>query len=159
MESFRTKCGTNKYGFLRLVVQTNYHWMSEPSNTTFAQHNVMGRCMISDGNHPNDKCIYISEWQNYQNHSMYNKQTYFPDPYFPSYLPFTYDLHQEPEPSEEDKMIDMLKDWFKKHNEKLDTLLEIFQNQFESIQRQSISIQRITYQTRQLTENQSYIPQ
>ena len=53
----------------------------------------------------------------------------------------------------------MLKEWFKKQDEKFDTMLETYQNQLESIQRQSASIQRMTYQIRQLTENQSYIPQ
>ena len=56
-------------------------------------------------------------------------------------------------------MIDILKNWFKKQDEKLDTMLETYQNQLESIQRQSASIQRMTYQIRELTENHSYIPQ
>ena len=53
----------------------------------------------------------------------------------------------------------MLKDWFNKRDEELNTMLETCQNQLESIQRQSASIQNMTYQMRQLTENQSYIPQ
>ena len=60
--------------FLRPVVKpNNYHWMPEPSSTTFAQWNEMGRCVICDGNHPSDQCIYLSEWQNYWNHSRYEE--------------------------------------------------------------------------------------
>ena len=125
--------------------------MPEPSNTTFLQHNAMGRCMICNGNHLSDQCIYISELENYQNQSRYEEPVYFPEPYFPSYPSSTYDLQQEPKLSEEDQMIDMLKDWFEKHDGKLDTMLETCQNQFKSIQRQSEFIQR-------LTENQRYIP-
>ena len=60
----------------------------------------------------------------------------------------------------------MLKDWFNKRDEELNTMLETCQNQLEtcqnqleSIQRQSTSIQNMTDQMRQLTENHSYIPQ
>ena len=76
-----------------------------------------------------------------------------------SYPPSTFDFHQQSEPSEEEQLVDMLKDWFMKQDEKLYTMLETYQNQLKSIQRQSKSIQRMTDQIRQLTENQSYIPQ
>ena len=77
-------------------------------------------------------------------------------PHFSSYPPSTYDLHQEPEPSEEEQLVEMLKDWFKKQDEKLDAMAEIFQSQNKD---QATTLQIITDQTRQLTENQSYIPQ
>ena len=128
--------------FLRPVVQpNNYHWMPEPSNTTFAHQNEMGRCVICDGNHPSDQCIYLSEWQNYWNHSRYEESSHFP--------PSIYDLHQEPDPSEEDQLNDMLKDRFKEMEAQFDA----------QIQSNAESIQRMTDQIRQLTENQSYIPQ
>ena len=106
--------------------------MREPSNTTFAQHNAMRRYMICDGNHLSDQCIYISEWQNYRNQSQCEEPSYFTEPYSPSYPPSTYDLHQEPEPSEEDQMIYMLKDWLEEKEAQIDAQ---FQRQAESIQR------------------------
>ena len=49
--------------FLMPIVQpNNYHRMSESSNTTFSQQNEIMRCVICDGNHPSDQCIYLSEW-------------------------------------------------------------------------------------------------
>ena len=76
--------------------------MPEPSNTTFAHQNEIGRCVICDGNHPSDQCIYLLEWQNYWNHSRYEESSHFP--------PSTYDLRQELDPSEEDQLIHMFKE-------------------------------------------------
>ena len=117
--------------------------MSEPSNTTFAQQNVMGRYDICNGNHPRDYCEYNYNpgWQFYQNPSWYEEPSHFP-----SNLPSTYDFHQKPEPSEEYQVINMLIDWIKKQDERMDTILEIFQNQFESFQSQTTSIRRLTNQ-------------
>ena len=50
----------------------------------------------------------------------------------------------------------MLKNQFKKQDEKLDAMAEIFQSQNEN---QVATLQRITDQARQLTENLNYIPQ
>ena len=106
-------------GFLRPV--DNYPWIPEPSNTIFAHQNEIGRCVIYDGNHPSDQCIYCSEWQNFWNHSWYEEPPHFTEPCFPSYPPLTsYDLHQEPEPSEECQMIYMLKDWLEEWEAQID---------------------------------------
>ena len=132
-------------GFLRPVVQpNNYHWKSESSNTTFAHQNEMGRCVICYGNHSSDQCIYLSEWQNYWNHSRYEESSHFP-----SYPPSIYDLYQESDPSEEDQLNYMLKDWLKKREAQFDV----------QIQSQAVSIQRMTDQVRQLTENLNHISQ
>ena len=140
-------------GFLRPVVQpNNYHWMPESSNTTFAHQNEFRRCVICDSNHSSDQCIYRSEWENFWRQSCYEKPSHFTEPNFPSYPPSTFDFHQESEPSEEEQLVDMFKDQFKKQDEKLVEMAEIFQIQAESIQ-------RMTDRGRQLTENQSYLPQ
>ena len=111
----------HQFGFLRHVVQpNNYHWMSEPINSTFAQHKEIGRCVICDGNHPSDQCIYISEWRNYWNHFRYEEPSHFTEPYHPSYPSSTSDLHQEPErysPKEKHIIREMV-DILKKCNEK-----------------------------------------
>ena len=70
-----------------------------------------------------------------------------PEPHFPP--PTYFDFHQEPKPSEEEKLVDIFQDLFKKQQERLDA---VFQSQAESIQ-------RLTDQVRQLTENQNNIPQ
>ena len=59
-----------------------------------------------------------------------NNDYWMPEPYFPS--PTYYDFHQEPEPSEEEQLVDMFKDWFKKQDKNMDA---IFHSQAESIQR------------------------
>ena len=70
-------------GFLRTVVRpNNYHWMSELNNIMIAQQNEMRRCMICDGNHPRDQCIYLSEWQDYWNHAMYEEPSHFIESHF-----------------------------------------------------------------------------
>ena len=133
-------------GFLRHVVQpNNFHWMPEPSNTIFVQQNAMWRCDICNGNHPRDYCEYNynSRWQNYKNPLWYEEPSHFP-----SYPPSTYDFHQEPEPSEEDQLIHMLNVWLEEREAQLDA----------QIQSQTESIQRMTDQIRQLTENQNFIP-
>ena len=53
-------------------------------------------------------------------------------------------------------MIDMFKDWFKKQDENLNAMTEMFQSQIDD---QIATLQRITDQARQLTKNQSYIHQ
>ena len=113
--------------------------MLESSNTTFAHQNEFGRCVICDGNHPSDQCIYFSEWLNFWNHSRYEEPPHFSEPHFPSYPPSTFDFHQEPEPSEEEQIIDMLKNRLAQLN--------------AYIHSQAAYIQRMTDQTRQLTEN------
>ena len=70
-----------------------------------------------------------------------------PEPHFPP--PIHFDFHQEPEPSEEEKLVDMFKYLFKKQQEKFDA----------QVQSNTESIQRLTDQLRQLIENQNNIPQ
>ena len=112
--------------FLRPVVQSNnYHWKSESNNTTFAHQNEMWRCVICDGNHPSDQCIYLSEWQNYWNQSRYVELSHFP-----SYPPSIHDLHQEPDPSVEDQLNDMLKDRFKEMEAQFDAQIQRTQNPY-----------------------------
>ena len=145
-------------GFLRPVAQPNdYHWMPEPSNIVFAHQNEMGRCVICDSNHPSDQCIYQSEWENFWRQACYKEPSHFTDPHFPSYPPPNYYDLQQQEPSEEEKLFDMVKDLL--NNERLDTMLEISRNQLESAQRQTESIQRMTDQIRQMIEKQNNIPQ
>ena len=74
---------------------------------------------MCDGNHPSDQCIYLSEWYNYWNHSRYEESSHFP-----SYPPSTNDLHQEPDPSEEDQLNDMLKDRFKEMEAQFDVQIQ-----------------------------------
>ena len=64
-------------GFLRTA--DDYHWMPEPSNTTFAHQNTTWRCEICDGNHPSNHCKYNYHpgWQIYQNHSWYEEPSHF----------------------------------------------------------------------------------
>ena len=97
LEEDTPQFNNQQFGIPRLVVQpNNYPWMSKSSNITFSQQNEMGRCVIYDGNHPSDQCIYLSELQNYWIHSRYEEPSYFP-----FYPPSTFDFHQEHEPSEE----------------------------------------------------------
>ena len=44
----------------------------------------------------------------YWNHTVYEEPSHFREPHFPSYPPSTFDFHQEPEPSEEEQLVDML---------------------------------------------------
>ena len=128
-------------GFLWPVEQQNFYWMSKPNHTQSFQ-NEMGRCVICDGNHPSDQCLYLSEVENYQN-SFYEELAYYPEPHFSSFPPSTFDL-QQPELSDGDQTVDMLKNWLTEQ-----------ETQFQS---QTESIQRITDQVRQLTENMNCIP-
>ena len=132
-------------GFLRPVVQpNNNHWMPESSNSTFAQQNEFGRCMICDSNHPSDQCIYRSECENFWRQACNEKPSHFTEPHFPSYPPSTFDFHQQPEPSEQDQILHM----FKEQAAQFDA----------QVQSNAETIQRLTDQLKQLKENQNNIP-